>query len=115
MCRHREVPYITDDKDEIAAAEKTISAVRKRIREYGKGIKENVTGDQAVDLLKMTIIRAEKGLEKFHIEQPKKFKPVFSEKEVLENPDLANIASIEFMDLEKLNDNAEKRRNNEGW
>ncbi len=110
-----QVPYITDDKDEIAAAEKTLSAVRKSIREYGKGIKENVTGDQAIDLLKMTIIRAEKGLEKFHIEQPKKFTPVFSEKEVLENPDLANIASIEFMDLEKLNDNAEKRRNNEGW
>ncbi len=110
-----QVPYITDDKDEIAAAEKTICAVRKSIKEHAKGIKDNITGDQAIDLLTMTIIRAEQGLKNFHIDQPKKFKPVFSEKEVLENPDLANIASIEFMDLEKLNDNAEKRRKDKGW
>ena len=66
----------------------------------------------------MTIIRAEQGLKNFHIDQPKKFKPVFSEKEVLENPDLANIQSVEFNfpDLKKLNDNAEKNRDsNKGW
>ncbi len=112
-----QVPYITDNKDEIAAAEKTICAVRKSIKEHAKGIKDNITGDQAIDLLTMTIIRAEQGLKKFHIEQPKKFKPVFSEKEVLANPDLANIQSVEFNfpDLKKLNDNAEKKRKDKGW
>ena len=54
-------------------------------------------------------------MNKFHIEQPQKFKPVISEKEVLANPDLANIASIEFVDLKKLNDNAEKKRKEKGW
>ncbi len=109
-----QVPFITDDKDEIAAAEKSIRSMERSIKEYANGLTENVTGDQAVDFLTMTIIRAEQGLKKFHINQPKKFKPIFSEKEVLANPDLANIDSIEFMNLErmeKLNDNAEKRRN----
>lgn len=110
-----QMPYITDDKDEIAAAEKTICAVKKSIKEHAKGLTANVTGDQAIDLLTMTIIRAEQGLKNFHIDQPKKFKPVFSEKEVLANPDLANIKSVEFMDLEKLNNNAEKRLKNKGW
>ena len=113
-----QMPYITDEKDEIAAAEKTICAIRKSIKEHAKGLKENVTGDQAIDFLTMTIMRAEQGLEKFHIDQPKKFKPVFSDKEVLANPDLANIDSIEFVNLEKMkkmNDNAEKQRNNKGW
>ncbi len=87
----------------------------RSVKDCAKGLTENVTGEQAIDFLKMTIIRAEQGLKNFHIDQPKKFKPVFSEKEVLENPDLANIASIEFMDLEKLNDNAEKRRKDKGW
>lgn len=106
-----QMPYITDDKDEIVAAEKTICAVRNSIKEHAKGLTKNVTGDEAVDLLTMTIIRAEQGLKDFHIDQPKKFKPIFSEKEVLANPDLANIDSIEFMDLKKMNDNAENHRN----
>lgn len=110
-----QVPFIADNKDEIAAAEKSVRSMIRSVKDCAKGLTENVTGEQAIDFLKMTIIRAEQGLKNFHIDQPKKFKPVFSEKEVLENPDLANIASIEFMDLEKLNDNAEKRRKDKGW
>ena len=110
-----QVPFIADNKDEIAAAEKSVRSMIRSVKDCAKGFTENVTGEQAIDFLKMTIIRAEQGLKNFHIDQPKKFKPVFSEKEVLENPDLANIASIEFMDLEKLNDNAEKRRKDKGW
>ena len=49
----------------------------------------------------LTIKCAEQGLKKFHIDQPPKFKPAFSDKEVLANPDLANIDSIEFVNLEK--------------
>lgn len=67
----------------------------------------------------MSIIRAERGLTDFHIEQLKKFKPVISDKEIFANPDLANIASVEIMDLErlkKMNANAEKNRDsNKGW
>ncbi len=69
--------------------------------------------------MQMSIIRAERGMEEFHIDQPQKFKPVISDKEIFKNPDLANIASIEIMSLEKLkkmNENAEKNRDSgKGW
>lgn len=110
-----QLPYITDDKEEVAAAEKRIRTASKSVHEYAKGLTSSVTKEQAIDFLQMSIIRAERGMNKFHIEQPQKFKPVISEKEVLANPDLANIASIEFVDLKKLNDNAEKKRKEKGW
>ena len=111
-----QMPYITDNKDEIAAAEKNIRRASKSVHEYSKGLTASVSGDKAVDFLQMTIIRAERVKGKFEIKQPQKFKPIVSEKAILDNPDLANIESVEFaIDLEKLNRNAEKRRNNKGW
>lgn len=113
-----QVPFITDNKDEIAAAEKSVRSMIRSVKDYANGLTENITGEQAIDFLTMTIIRAEQGLKNFHIDQPKKFTPIFSEKEVLANPDLANIESVEIMDLErlkKLNDNAEKKSKNKGW
>ncbi|MBD5103327.1 MAG: hypothetical protein HDT47_00475 [Ruminococcaceae bacterium] len=111
-----QLPYITDDKDAIAGAEKRIRSASRSIHEYAKGLTASVTKEQAIDFLQMSIIRAERGMGEFHIEQPKKFKPVISDKEILANPDLANIESINFtIDLEKLNRNAEKRRRNKGW
>lgn len=112
-----QLPYITDEKDEIAAAERRIRSASKSVHDYAKGLTSGVTGEQAIDFLKMSILRAERGKENFHIEQPKKFKPVVSDKAILDNPDLANIESVEFtIDLEKLNRNAEKRRKSEkGW
>lgn len=110
------LPYITDSKDEIATAERRIRSAKKSVHEYAKGLTSSVTGEKAIDFLTMSIIRAERGMGEFHIDQPKKFKPVVSDKEILSNPDLANIESVEFaIDLEKLNRNAEKRRNNKGW
>lgn len=114
-----QLPYITDEKDEIAAAEKRIRSYSKSVHDYAKGLTASVTGEKAIDFLQMSIIRAERGMEKFHIKQPTKFKPVISDKEIIANPDLANIESISFnIDLDKLermNSNAEKRRKNEGW
>ena len=113
-----QMPYITDDKDEIAAAEKNIRAASRSVHEYAKGLSAGVTPDQAVDLLQMSIMRAERGRDLgFEIKQPKKFKPVISDKTIMSNPDLANIESIEFaIDLEKLNRNAERRKNiSKGW
>ena len=112
-----QLPYITEEKDEIATAERRIRSASKSVHDYAKGLTSGVTGEQAIDFLKMSILRAERGKENFHIEQPKKFKPVVSDKAILDNPDLANIESVEFtIDLEKLNRNAEKRRNSsKGW
>lgn len=111
-----QLPYITDEKEEIAAAEKRIRSSSKSVHDYAKGLTSSITGEKAVDFLKMSIIRAERGIGEFHIKQPKKFKPVISDKEILSNPDLANIESVEFsIDLEKLNRNAEMRRNKKGW
>ena len=114
-----QLPYITDNKEDVAAAEKRIRATSKSVHEYAKGLTSSITNEQAIDFLQMSIIRAERGMDKFHIDQPKKFKPVISDKEVLANPDLANISSVEFMDLErlkKMNANAEKNRDsNKGW
>ena len=88
------VPYITNDPNEIAAGEKTIRAVTHAVHDYSKGLTASITEEQAIDFLTATINRAERGKEKFKIEKPSKFKPVFSDKFKEDNPELADVDEV---------------------
>lgn len=69
----------------------------------------SITEEQAIDFLTATINRAERGKEKFKIEKPTKFKPVFSDKFKQDNPELADADEV-FIDIDKINTNALKRK-----
>lgn len=99
------VPYITNDPNEIAAGEKTIRAVTHAVHDYSKGLTASITKEQAIDFLTATINRAERGKEKFKIEKPTKFKPVFSDKFKEDNPELADVNEV-TIDVAKMNINA---------
>ena len=103
------VPYITNDPNEIAAGEKTIRAVTHAVHDYSKGLTASITEEQAIDFLTATINRAERGKEKFKIEKPSKFKPVFSDKFKEDNPELADVDEV-IIDIDKINTNAIKRK-----
>ena len=103
------VPYITNDPNEIAAGEKTIRAVTHAVHDYKKGLTASITEEQAIDFLTATINRAERGKEKFKIEKPTKFKPVFSDKFKEDNPELADVDEV-IIDIDKINTNAIKRK-----
>lgn len=99
------VPYITDDTDEIATAEKKIRTVTRVIHDYTKGLMASITEEQAIDFLTATINRAERGKEKFKIEKPTKFQPVFSDKFKEDNPVLSDVDEV-TIDVAKININA---------
>lgn len=69
----------------------------------------SLTEEQAIDFLTATINRAERGKEKFKIEKPSKFKPVFSDKFKEDNPELSDVDEV-FIDIEEINKNALKRK-----
>lgn len=103
------VPYITDDPNEIAAGEKTIRTVTRAIHDYSKGLTASITEEQAIDFLTATINRAERGKDRFRIEKPTKFTPVFSDKFKADNPVLSDVDEV-FIDIDKINNNALKRK-----
>ena len=90
------VPYITDDPNEIAAGEKTIRTVTRAIHDYSKGLTASIN-------------RAERGKDRFRIEKPTKFTPVFSDKFKADNPVLSDVDEV-FIDIDKINNNALKRK-----
>ena len=97
------------DPNEIAAGEKIIRAVTHAVHDYKKGLTASLTEEQAIDFLTATINRAERGKEKFKIEKPSKFKPVFSDKFKEDNPELSDVDEV-FIDIEEINKNALKRK-----
>ena len=103
------IPYISDDKDEIAAAEKKIRTVTKAIHDYSKGLTASITEEQAIDFLAASLSKAQRGMAEFEIKRPAKFKPILSDKFKEENPQIAGIDEVSI-DYERINSNALKRK-----
>jgi hypothetical protein len=102
------LPFINANSEDVAEKIKVKNRAFKSLKEMSKGVAENVAPDKRVDMLFLKINNAEEnGIKKFNIEQPSKFKPIVSEKTIYENPDLANIDSVEF--LININNNAKNR------
>ncbi len=105
------VSYITDNPEDIAAAEKARRVAEKTVKNYAKGLTEQLAAEEKIDFLTTTLSRAERGRENFHIEKPTKFTPVASDKLKEENPVLEGVSEIKIdIDLDRMNRNALRRK-----
>lgn len=91
------IPYLTENKDDIANAERVINENKRVIKQFAKGITEALDPDKQIDILALMIRKGTEGKEKFKPELPPKFVPVFSEERLEENPELSNITEIKIM------------------
>lgn len=96
------IPYLTDNKDDIANAERVINENKRVIKQFAKGITDAVDPDKQIDILALMVKKGLEGKAQFKPELPKTFVPVFSEERLEENPELSNITEIKIM-LEHMN------------
>ncbi len=105
------IPYITDNAEDIATAERSRRAAEKAVKAYGKGLTEQLAAEQKIDFLVAALNKAERGITNFHIEKPTRFTPVVSDKLKEENPALDGVEEIKIdIDLERMNRNALRRK-----
>ena len=91
------IPYLTDDTDQIADAERVIAENKRIIKQFAKGVIEAVDPDKQIDVFAEMVRKGNKGMEDFHIEKPTRFTPVFSEEKLEEHPELSRIEEITIM------------------
>lgn len=96
------IPYLTENKEDIANAERVINENKRVIKEFAKGITEALDPDKQIDVLALMIEKGLEGKEQFKPELPNTFTPVFSEERLEVNPELSNITEIKIM-LEHMN------------
>lgn len=103
------IPYLTDNKDDIANAERVINENKRVIKQFAKGMIDAVDPDKQIDMLALMVQKGTEGKEKFKPELPSKFVPVFSEERIEQNPELSNITEVKIM-LEHINMTAQSRK-----
>ncbi len=91
------IPYLTDNKDDIANAERVINENKRVIKQFAKNKLDAVDPDKQIDILALMVQKGLEGKEKFKPELPTTFTPVFSEERLEENPELSNITEIKIM------------------
>lgn len=96
------IPYLTDNKDDIANAERVINENKRVVKQFAKGITEALDPDKQIDILKLMVQKGIEGKEKFKPELPTTFAPVFSEERLEKNPELSNITEVKII-LEHMN------------
>lgn len=106
------IPYITNEPEQIATAERARRAAEKAVKEYSKGLTSGLAAEQKIDFLVAALNKAERGMEKFSIKKPTSFTPVVSDKLKEDNPILEGVDEIRIdIDLDRMNANALRRRN----
>jgi len=103
------IPYLTDNKDDIANAERVINENKRVIKQFAKGITEAVDPDKQIDILALMVKKGLEGKEKFKPELPRMFVPVFSEERLEEKPEFSNITEIKIL-LEHMNMTAKSQK-----
>ena len=103
------VDYITEHREDIAAAEKQIAESKKMVREYARGIVESVDADKRIDIFAAMVKNAVEGQKSCVFQKPTTFVPVFSEEKIESNPELSEIQVITIM-LDRINAAAGKRK-----
>ena len=101
------IPYLTDNKDDIANAERVINENKRVIKQFAKDKIEAVDPDKQIDALALMVKKGLEGKEQFKPELPKTFVPVFSEEQLEENPGLSEIEKITIA-LDLMNAGARK-------
>lgn len=104
--------YLTNNRDDIATAEKQIAESKKLVREYGKGMLESVDADKRIDIFAAMVRNSVEGSKEMVFKKLAAFVPVFSEEQMEKSPELGSIQEISFnLDiLDRLNEAAASRR-----
>lgn len=109
------VDFLEENQQNIADAQEKISAAKKYIREQKKGIAENLTPEQRVSMLDMTIRRAEENLgDGLGIRMPKRIVPMIAHEEPAELKKAVGAEDYDFDYLEEtraMNNRLENERN----
>lgn len=101
------IPYLTDNKDDIANAERVINENKRVVKQFAKEKLDAVDPDKQIDILALMVKKGLEGKEQFKPELPKTFVPVFSEERLEENPELSEIEKITIA-LDLMNAGAKK-------
>ena len=101
------IPYLTDNKDDIANAERVINENKRVIKQFAKSKTEALDPDKQIDILALMVKKGLEGKENFKPELPRTFTPVFSEERIEENPELSEIEKITIA-LDLMNAGARK-------
>ncbi len=103
------IPYLTKNREQIADAERVISENKRIIKQFAKGIMDAVDPDKQIDIFAEMVRKGTEGRKDFHIDKPRNFKPIFSEEQIEEHPELSSIQEITIM-LDKINAAASRRK-----
>jgi hypothetical protein len=101
--------YITDQKDELSDAMAIQRNVARRIKADAKAVAEGLSASQKIDLLDMSVRRAQRGKKQFHIEMPTNIIPVRSNEPEREEFEKAANGEV-VIDIAKMNRNQEHHR-----
>lgn len=103
------IPYLTKNREQIADAERVISENKRIIKQFAKGILDAVDPDKQINIFAEMVRKGTEGHKNFHIDKPRNFKPIFSEEQIEEHPELSSIQEITIM-LDKINAAASRRK-----
>jgi len=102
------VDYLTDNKDDIANAERVIRENKRVIKQFAQGVHDAVDPDKQIDIFASMVRKGIEGEKSFKIEKPKKFTPVFTEEQLEERPNLSNIQEITII-MDRINAASEQK------
>lgn len=102
--------YISAEKEEIADAQKLTRSVRRFVKEEAAGIAANLTNEQRITMLDMSMRRAYENKKQFKIEMPSNIIPIRANEPEVEELRKAAGAETVVVDLNLMGRNSMKRK-----
>lgn len=106
--------FMETDQEEIKTAQARLNRTKKAVKDYAKGLTGNLTAEHKIDALDLMVRKAHAGKEGMIINEPKTIMPIRANEEVAES--LLKVSGDDSLgvviDINKMNKNAEKRKNN---
>lgn len=104
--------YLEELQENIAEPQQRIRAAKKFVREQANGIEANLSSEQRITMLDMSVRRAQKAKsEKFKIELPTNIIPIMANEEYIEEKQAVGAEKTGVViDLSKIKRNAAKRK-----
>ena len=104
--------FLDDNIENIADGQEIISRSRKFIRDEAKGITANLTNEQKIDLIAMSVQNADRNIsEKFSINMPKNIEFVKADEKELPEKQVVGGENIDIIDIsQRIMKNASERK-----
>lgn len=103
--------YLENDVQNVADAQERIRMTKKFVKEQAAGVTANLSNEQRITLIEMTVNKARQNKEeKFRIEMPKKIIPVMLKEEPAEEKMAVGTETPVVIDLKRISRNAAKRK-----